>query len=83
MAVAGRGKITELAGAIGESGEHGITVGDGFVAREFEATGEGFDGEDGFGFHGKCQFNMGGNIGQRPATGDQRSGTRFRHAQTI
>lgn len=67
VAIASGGEIAQFAGAIGERGKHGVTVGDGFVAGEFEAAGEGIDGLDGFGFHDEGQFSMG-----RKATSDQR-----------
>lgn len=59
MAIAGGGEIAELAGALGERGQHGVTVGDGFVSGQFEAAGERVDGLDDFGFHDEGQFSMG------------------------
>ena len=52
VAIAGGGKIAEFAGAVGESGEHGVTVGDGFVAGKLERAREGFDRVNEFGGHG-------------------------------
>ena len=58
MAIAGGGEIAEFAGALGERGQHGVSVGDGFVAGEFEAAGESVDGLDDFGFHDESQFSI-------------------------
>jgi len=58
VAVAGSGEVAEFAGAVGKGGEHGVAVGDGFVAGEFEGAGEGFCGVDGFGFHLQFDFSM-------------------------
>jgi hypothetical protein len=41
MAIGGGGKMAQLAGAIGERGNHCVAVGDGFVAGRLDATGQG------------------------------------------
>jgi len=64
MAVAGGGEITQFAGAIGESGEHGVAVRNGFVAGRFDTARKGFNGVDDFFLHdweSWCQFSMRGN----------------------
>jgi len=66
VAIAGGGKIAKFAGAVGEGGEHGVAVGHGFVAGQFEAAGESVDGLDDFGFHDEGQFSIrGGDIRDR------------------
>ena len=67
MAIAGRGEIAEFAGAIGESGEHGVPMGDGFVAGEFEGAREGFCRVNGFGFHDEDEFSMARKAGSMGA----------------
>jgi len=52
VAVACRSEIAQFAGAVGKRGEHGVTMGDGFIAGEFQGARKRFYGEDGFGFHG-------------------------------
>ena len=47
VAIAGSGEMAEFAGAIGQGGEHGVTVGDGFVSGKLECAGEGAGGIDG------------------------------------
>lgn len=59
LTIASCGEIAEFAGAVSEGGEHGVAVGDGFVAGKFEAAGERVGGVDGFGFHDESQFSMG------------------------
>ena len=59
MAILGGCEIAEFAGAVGEGGEHGVAVGDGFVTGKFERAGEGFYGVNGFGFHWRFDFSMG------------------------
>jgi len=59
VAIVGGGEVAKFAGAVGEGGEHGVTVGDGFVAGKFERAGEGFGGVDGFGLHWRFNFSMG------------------------
>jgi len=44
VAIAGGSEIAEFTGAIGQGGEHGVAVGNGFVAGELEGAGEGFCG---------------------------------------
>ena len=51
MAIAGGGKVAEFAGAFGKSGEHGVAMGNGFIAGKFERAGEGFGGMNGDVFH--------------------------------
>src|SRR5208283_1627700 len=44
VAIAGGGEIAQFAGAIGQSGEHGVAVRNGLVAGRFDTTRKGFNG---------------------------------------
>ena len=51
VAIASGSEIAQFAGAIGESGEHGVAVRNGFVARRFDTTRERVDSVDDLFFH--------------------------------
>ena len=51
VAIDGGGKMPQFAGAFGDGGQHGIAMGDGFVARRLDAAGDAFRGLDGLLFH--------------------------------
>src|SRR5215469_843222 len=58
VAILGRGEIAEFAGTVGEGSQHGVTVGNGFVARTFERAGHRVGGVDDFVFHLYRNFSM-------------------------
>src|SRR5208337_3757213 len=66
VTIASGGKVAEFAGAFGKSGEHGVAMGDGFVAGKFERAGEGAGGMNGLFFHDAMswiQFSTGRFVG--------------------
>jgi hypothetical protein len=52
VAIGGSGEMAQLAGAVGEGGDHCVTMGDGFVAGRLNAARQCFGWMDGAFLHG-------------------------------